>query len=329
MRNAVKILLVVAAVGIFGCDDEGNPLDCDGGRFDENTGICWQHPKYSERLDWDSAIEYCDSLELGGHTDWFLPSIRDIMNLLGQCDSGVLAGRTGYCEGCDLWNWPVSATCSALFGPEDKFFWSSSTAEDDSTSAWNAHFLNGFIKEGEKKNSTFVRCVRIEIDKPSDIGPAAGDVDADADTDSDVDTDISECAGGRYEPVHDLCWQRPAPEGKYSWQKAKDYCDGLEIDGNKDWYLPGKQDFMDMLQGCESAIFKEAEGRCLSCYDNSACRDLFGDEFLEGSFDFWSSTTLANYTSGAWCVFLDGDGGYLGHCDKKVGFDAMCVHRGL
>ncbi len=132
---------------------DSDPLDCEGGRYDQSTGLCWQHPKASGVYEWQEAIDYCDDLDLAGHTDWHLPSRDDFIDLLGDCDSDVTSGDPGYCNSCE-----ESETCSALFDSDDDRYWSSSPY--GSNLAWRVFFYLGSVGYYDISTANNVRCVR-------------------------------------------------------------------------------------------------------------------------------------------------------------------------
>ncbi len=53
----------------------------DGTVLDDNTGLLWQKSPQNERLQYTDAIAYCEALELGGRTDWRVPSIKELYSL--------------------------------------------------------------------------------------------------------------------------------------------------------------------------------------------------------------------------------------------------------
>ena len=135
-------------------DSDSDPHDCAGGRYDQSTGLCWQHPTVGGLYEWQVAIDYCNDLDLAGHSDWYLPSRNDFIDLLGNCDSDVMSGDNGYCNSCD-----ESTTCSTLFGSDIDAYWSSSLY--DPINAWHAHFYNGYVSIDEIDCDDYVvHCVR-------------------------------------------------------------------------------------------------------------------------------------------------------------------------
>jgi hypothetical protein len=134
-------------------DADADPLDCAGGRYDESTGLCWQHPPAGGELYWQQGMDYCDSLELAGHSDWFLPEGDDFIELLGGCEPNALDDDIAFCNPCG-----ESATCSALFGVDLDSYWSSTGNGD---SAWYFYFQTGYgYLSFHNTDAIAVRCVR-------------------------------------------------------------------------------------------------------------------------------------------------------------------------
>ncbi len=56
--------------------DNGN-----GTITDQNTGLMWQQIPNPEGMTWAQAKEYCEKLELGGHTDWRMPTLKELFSI--------------------------------------------------------------------------------------------------------------------------------------------------------------------------------------------------------------------------------------------------------
>jgi hypothetical protein len=137
--------------------DTDTELDCDGGRLDPNTGLCWQHPIPSKVGDQSEAISYCDDLDLAGQEDWVLPSRDDFVNLLGDCDEMVMSGIPGFCNPC-----AQSEACNAAFGPDQETYYSSSFEEEQADYVWMANLEAGHLGLHDPADYLLVsvRCVR-------------------------------------------------------------------------------------------------------------------------------------------------------------------------
>jgi hypothetical protein len=53
----------------------------DGTVTDDNTGLMWQQVPHDGKLSYIEAVEYVENLELGGYTDWRLPTIKESFSL--------------------------------------------------------------------------------------------------------------------------------------------------------------------------------------------------------------------------------------------------------
>jgi hypothetical protein len=164
-------------------DFESSLADCDGGKLDPATDLCWQDPPSGEIMDWVSAISHCDGLVFGGHSDWRLPRIDDLISLLRGCQDGAATGdlspstcemtpagctATDTCDGssgcwyCTHLSGPGAGGCyqDPSLGGTCSTSWSSSTVVSSAVYAWSIMFSGGGVVLSPKQNSTFARCVR-------------------------------------------------------------------------------------------------------------------------------------------------------------------------
>ena len=157
-----------------------------------------------------------------------------------------------------------------------------------------------------------------DTDTDSDID---SDIDTDADSDSDSDTvPDTDCDQSKevQQPDTSLCWRR-CPLGQ-TWDTSSDSCIGDLV--YKNWYdatgvdstdcdpdisgadicevslgmgyrLPTREEFVALLEGCDSNVQDGWVGYCNSCSDSSICSDMFGDD----GYSYWSSTCTANSVS--------------------------------
>ena len=54
----------------------------DGTITDEATGLMWQKDDSQTSLDWKSSLAYADQLTLANHSDWRLPTIKELQSLV-------------------------------------------------------------------------------------------------------------------------------------------------------------------------------------------------------------------------------------------------------
>jgi hypothetical protein len=118
----------------------------DGIVTDNVTGLQWQDD-YSDNSDaikqvtWTDAIDYCESLTLGGYSDWRLPNKKELLSIVdyGQYDPSI--------------NRVFTKTTSYNY-------WSSTTHASLTGDVWIVYFSYGGTDFGNKSYPNYVRCVR-------------------------------------------------------------------------------------------------------------------------------------------------------------------------
>jgi Protein of unknown function (DUF1566)/Viral BACON domain len=114
----------------------------DGTVTDTSTGVMWQKTASSNGMTWELSLAYCEGLNLGGHTDWRLPTIKELRSLVdySRCDPAI---NTTY----------FPNTVSSVY-------WSSTTYADFTSNAWGVYFFYGYDNYFNKNYSYYVRAVR-------------------------------------------------------------------------------------------------------------------------------------------------------------------------
>ncbi len=185
---------------------------------DNVTGLEWQKENAPSTYTWEQALSYCENLSLGGHSDWRLPTIKELSTLV---DSSIpYPGPT-----IDTNYFPDTATDY----PAD--YWSSTNVSYNNLEAWFVDFANGYVLfkgKGHLQNNTYayVRAVR---------GLSADNIFAD-----NGDGTISDIQTG-------LMWQQTAPSSVYSWDQALTYCENLNLGGYTDWRLPNRNELQSIV----------------------------------------------------------------------------------
>lgn len=108
--------------------------------IDTNSGLIWEDNNHTSdtKIDWNSAISYCENLQQGGYEDWRMPNINELY---------MLADRTKYSPAM-----PTQFSNAASYD-----YWSSS---DTSESASTVYFDYGKKSSLDKRATAYVRCVR-------------------------------------------------------------------------------------------------------------------------------------------------------------------------
>lgn len=133
----------------------------DGTVTDSATGLMWQQTTAPGTYTWAEALSYCESLSLGGHSDWRLPNRNELQILVDYSRSLPAVDPL-----------LASDTMSSQY-------WSSTTLAVSGRYAWRVHFSNGGVNTfiDSKSGSYYVRAVRAgpsgSLD-PLVLGPSGG-----------------------------------------------------------------------------------------------------------------------------------------------------------
>ncbi len=152
-------------------DNPKNYIDnMDGSITDITTGLMWElktdQNKFN-RLFYDAALEYCTQLEIGGHDDWRLPTIKELVTLIDYTKTELPLIYTPVFK-----NTTINASKDHTID-----FWTSTTSNIPyhgspgiNLSAWYVNFQQGVIKDkqkydpehppGSSNKATCVRAVR-------------------------------------------------------------------------------------------------------------------------------------------------------------------------
>ena len=98
---------------------------------DPGTKLMWQVQAQNNNgqwVTWQRAKDYCANLELGGYTDWRLPTISELRSLIRDCDKTVTGGTCGVTDECleerCLKSDMVSCLgCKQIKGPANGCYW--------------------------------------------------------------------------------------------------------------------------------------------------------------------------------------------------------------
>ncbi len=146
---------------------------------DPATGLMWQVQAPDKGIHWQQAMDYCANLDLGGYTDWRLPTISELRSLIRGCNKTATGGVCGVTDDCLAWGECLNDSCKGCDdnkGPangcywpgnmqgECGGYWSSSSVANGSGFAWIVGFEGGDVYNNGKDGwdgYRYARCVRL------------------------------------------------------------------------------------------------------------------------------------------------------------------------
>ncbi|MHC4472237.1 MAG: Lcl C-terminal domain-containing protein, partial [Planctomycetota bacterium] len=248
----------------------------DGTVIDENSGLMWQKTPDFVTRSWEDAGRYAEALELAGHTDWRLPTIKELFSIADF--RGSMRSRTPYIDTQFFdFEYPDTSTGARDI---DAQYWSSNryvgTTMRGDQSAFGFNFADGRIKSypvriggrrgpggDDRRARKHVRCVR---------GPAYGRNDF-ADN---GDGTVTDRATG-------LTWMKADSGKPMTWRKALAYAEGLTFAGKDDWRLPNVRELQSIVDYGRAPDAAKAADR------GAAIDPVF--TLTETESWFWTSTT--------------------------------------
>jgi hypothetical protein len=116
----------------------------DGTVTDTSTGLRWQQAGSSNTQTWEQSLAYCEGLNLGGYTDWRLPTRKELQSLVDYSRYEPAINTTYFPNAAASW------------------YWSSTTTAYYTDYAWGVDFYGGYGDShyGYKYPAGYVRAVR-------------------------------------------------------------------------------------------------------------------------------------------------------------------------
>ncbi|MDX5592302.1 DUF1566 domain-containing protein [Pseudovibrio sp. SPO723] len=251
----------------------------------------------SDKLTVAEAKRYADAATIGGHSDWRLPTIKELYSLIqfdGQDVSGPSRSRT-------LSAIPFIDSRVFGFGPGDTksgerlidslFITSSryvSTTMRGDTTYFGVNFIDGRIKgygtsspRGEK--TFYVLLVR---------GKTTYGRNAFRDQ---KDGTVLDRATG-------LTWQQQDSTKALRWTEALAYCEGLRLGGRNDWRLPNVKELQSIVDYSRSPDTSRSAA-INTVFEATPIRNEAGQQDFA---QYWSSTihrTTSRKFGGAYVAF--------------------------
>jgi hypothetical protein len=180
---------------------------------DRTTKLLWSRA-VGPTKNWDDAKAQCDTLNLGGYTDWRLPTRIELLSIVDYGSSHPALESTAFPASL------VQAVTDA--GVPETAYWASSVDPGASLDRWAVSFDIGQAFTLYDVTAIAVRCVRGGAPANSDQG-----ITYEATTNTALD------------PKTGLRWQRgEAFAYNVAWTDALQACQTLELDGFTGFRLP-------------------------------------------------------------------------------------------
>lgn len=258
---------------------------------DSNTALIWQKTPQDARLQYTDAISYCRDLDLGGRSDWRVPSIKELYSL-ADFRGELLKPEEGQPRPY------IDTTAFDFFYPDARMifagqYWSSTlyvkgpVMNGQNQGAFGFNFADGHIKSygtgldfysgaeaassglsngpaDGKAPGNYVRCVS------GDEGVYGVNAFAD-----NGDGTVTDAATGRM-------WQQADDGTRRDWPAALAYCEALDLGGHDDWYLPNSKELQSIV---------DYRRTTLPAIDTSVFKITEDSETL----DYWTSTTFGDW----------------------------------
>ncbi|WP_434036187.1 DUF1566 domain-containing protein [Formosa sp. 4Alg 33] len=250
----------------------------DGTITDNVTGLMWEKDM-GEKMSFEASFAKAQNSNLGGHSDWRVPTIKELYSLIlftGQvkgAKSGKLFIDTHY------FNQPLGNT---NIGEReiDAQTWSSTayvglTMNGDKT-IFGVNFVDGrikgypkFNKRKNSENTMYFRMVRGNTDYGKNNFIDNGD------------GTVSDYATG-------LMWQKSDDGKGRDWEASLAYSEHLELAGHTDWRLPNAKELQSIVDYSRSPQTTNSPA-INPIFSTSEINDPEGNS---GQYPFfWTSTT--------------------------------------
>jgi hypothetical protein len=183
----------------------------------------WQKIPDSRGLSWQEAVDYCESLELDGYTDWRIPSLKELFSI------------SDFSQG-----WPYFDSdyfnIAGVQVSKDEQYWSSNyyyvgTTHGGAASAFGVNHGTGHIKAYPAATSgpmgNYVRAVRGDyygVNSFTDNG----------------DSTVTDGSTG-------LMWMKGDLGSAVDWEDALIFADTLSLAGHNDWRLPNVKELQGIV----------------------------------------------------------------------------------
>lgn len=260
----------------------------DGTITDSGTGLMWQKDP-GVKVTWDEAMKGASKLDIGGYTDWRVPSIKELyslMNFDGMTGTGA-ENSTPYID-TDYFDFYYGDTSKG-----ERFidcqYWSSteykSTTMNGNPTVFGVNFADGRIKgypklitsQNNTSNKLYVRYVRGSEDYGKNNFVDNGD------------GTITDLATGLMWMKDDSGFLKAGEngDGRLNWEQSLGWAENLDYAGYSDWRLPNAKELQSIVDYTRSPDTTKSAA-IDPVFNISSITDLDGNKNYPY---FWTGTT--------------------------------------
>jgi hypothetical protein len=220
----------------------------DGTVTDLNTGLMWQKSPEYYRFKFEEGQEYCEDLNLGGYSDWRMPTIKELYSLAYFNGELIPDGTSQPYIDTDTFDFQYDRL---LFAGQ---YWSSTVYVKGGLQQYPQHggiqgafgfnFADGHIKSYE----TGYYFDGTEIGSDDNIMIPGCYVRAVRNTTSLYDMEYVDNGDGTVtDKSTGLMWAQDDSVEIMNWLDALDYAKKSELSGYSDWRLPSSKELQSLV----------------------------------------------------------------------------------
>jgi hypothetical protein len=110
----------------------------------DSNGLVWTKHTSGTSMSWEEANAYCNNLEAGGMSDWFLPAVEELRTVVAFDEAGPA----------------VDTSLFEVEGGTEAYYWTATDQAGLTGNAWRINFSNGYTAPADKTSAGWVRCAR-------------------------------------------------------------------------------------------------------------------------------------------------------------------------
>jgi hypothetical protein len=268
----------------------------DGTITDNNTKLMWQKT-ISKKLIWSEAVDYANSSNLAGYSDWRIPTIKELYSLIdfqGKTGSGKIKSTQVPSNAKPYIN---TNYFDFEYSKENRYidaqYWTqtdyTSTTMKGSKTFFGVNFADGRIKGYPKFNkgrrgstSFYLRLVR-------------------GNKKYGINDFVKNDNKTIYDKATTLTWMKNDSKKGLDWNKALAYCENLDYAGINSWRLPNAKELQSIVDYTKSPDSTNSA----SISNVFAISSIKNEENKQDYPSFWSSTThLDGKNIGSHAVYI-------------------------